>query len=136
MGTITPRRDGPLPLVFEVEYGRVEARIRVPSGQGVWPAFWMLGGDFQEVGWPDCGEIDILEVRGKEPDRLIGSVHGPGYSAGNAISAVYEHPESLADDFHVYAIEWSPGRIDWYLDDTMYHSRFWCPLYPMDRPGF
>ena len=107
---------------FEVEYGRVEARIRVPSGQGVWPAFWMLGGDFQEVGWPDCGEIDILEVRGQEPDRLIGSVHGPGYSAGNAISAVYEHPESLADDFHVYAIEWSPGRIDWYLDDTMYHS--------------
>ena len=107
---------------FEVEYGRIEARIRVPSGQGIWPAFWMLGGNIGEVGWPACGEIDILEVRGQEPNRLIGSIHGPGYSAGNAVSAVYEHPQSLADDFHVYAIEWSPGRIDWYLDDTLYHS--------------
>ena len=71
---------------FEFRYGRVEARIRIPSGRGLWSALWLLGADYPEVGWPQSGEIDIMENIGSEPRRIHGTVHGPGYSAGNSIS--------------------------------------------------
>ncbi len=108
--------------LFEQAYGRFEARIKLPSGQGIWPAFWMLGADFPEVGWPECGEIDILELRGQEPDRVHGSVHGPGYSGGSPISATYTLPngQRFDEDFHTFAVEWDPGRIAWYVDDILY----------------
>ncbi len=104
-------------------YGRVEASIRVPAGQGLWPAFWMLGADITEIPWPGCGEIDVLEVRGQEPDVVLGTVHGPGYSGADSVGALYKNQAgSLADGFHTYAVEWDPGHIAWTLDDEVYHT--------------
>jgi beta-glucanase (GH16 family) len=108
---------------YEPEYGRIEARIQIPRGQGIWPAFWMLGADFPQVRWPDSGEIDIMENVGKEPHRVHGTVHGPGYSGGGGISGMYQHPQnwSFADDFHTFAVDWKPGEITWYVDGQQYH---------------
>src|SRR5215471_17585485 len=86
-------------------YGKIEARIQVPFGQGIWPAFWMLGTDISRVGWPRCGEIDIMENIGKEPSTVHGTAHGPGYSGGNGIGAPYALPsgQRFADAFHEFA---------------------------------
>jgi len=108
---------------FSQAYGRFEARIKIPFGQGMWPAFWMMGSDSDTVGWPACGEIDIMENIGKEPNIVHGTMHGPGYSV-NGIGAAYSLPagQRFADDFHVYAIEWEPGVVRWYVDDQLYQT--------------
>ncbi len=108
---------------FEQQYGRFEARIRLPYGQGIWPAFWMLGADIDQNPWPAAGEIDIMEYRGQNPSVLIGSVHGPGYNGGNAISKEYTLPNDRFDTgFHVFGIEWSPEKINFYVDDVLYNQ--------------
>lgn len=105
------------------QYGRVEARIKLPYGQGIWPAFWMLGDDIYKKGWPNGGEIDILEFIGKEPDKIYATVHGPGYFGGSGIgSSLTTSAESLRNDFHVYAIEWEAKEIRWYFDDQLYFT--------------
>ncbi len=106
---------------FSQRYGKMEARIKIPRGQGIWPAFWMLGQDFGSVGWPASGEIDIMENVGKEPNVVYGTVHGPGYSGGAGITGSRNIGRPLADDFHTYGIEWSPGLIRWLLDGQEYH---------------
>jgi beta-glucanase (GH16 family) len=110
---------------FDQTYGRFEARIKIPEGQGLWPAFWMLGDDIDSVSWPQCGEIDIMENIGKEPGTVHGSMHGPGYSGGNALTASYALPggAKLGDDFHLYAVEWETGVVRFYLDDTLYETQ-------------
>lgn len=110
--------------LFEYAYGRFEARIRLPIGRGIWPAFWLLGANFGEVGWPSCGEIDIMEYRGQEPSIIHGSLHGPGYSGGNAITKSYQlqSGKKFSEDFHIFAIEWDPGSITWYVDDIAYQT--------------
>jgi beta-glucanase (GH16 family) len=115
----------------EVTYGRIEARIRIPYGQGLWPAFWLLGNDVADVGWPESGEIDVLENVGREPDRVHGTIHGPGYSGGNAIGRGVALPDGgrFADDFHVYAVDWYPDRIVWSLDGVPYST-----VTPADLP--
>lgn len=116
---------------FEHAYGRFEARIQLPVGQGIWPAFWLLGADFGDVGWPDCGEIDIMEYRGQEPTVVHGSLHGPGYSGGEAITLRYDLVGDRFDaGFHVFSIKWSPSRIVWSVDDAPYFS-----VTPGDLPG-
>ncbi|MEL0651871.1 glycoside hydrolase family 16 protein [Algibacter sp. TI.3.09] len=108
---------------FEQTYGRFEARIRLPYGQGLWPAFWLLGADVDEVGWPQCGEIDIMENRGQEPTLISGTVHGPGYSAGESISKSYELTNDRFDTgFHIFGIEWGPEYINYYVDDVLYNQ--------------
>lgn len=107
--------------LFSQAYGRFEARIRIPRGQGLWPAFWMLGDNITSVGWPQSGEIDIMENIGREPTVVHGTMHGPGYSGAKGIGG----PDSLssgafADDFHVYAVEWSPGEVTWLVDGHEY----------------
>lgn len=115
----------------EFEYGRVEARLKLPFGQGMWPAFWMLGTDLAEVSWPQSGEIDIMENIGREPSTTHGTIHGPGYSGGEGIGAPYELAEgTVADDFHVYAIEWTPDQIRWFVDDEEFLT-----LTPDDIPA-
>ena len=112
-------------------YGRIEARIRIPRGQGLWPALWMLGDNCATVGWPGCGEIDIMENIGREPARVHGTVHGPQYSGAGGVSAAYDLGRgAFADDFHVFAIEWEPDAIRWYVDDRLYHTTA-----PKDLPG-
>jgi beta-glucanase (GH16 family) len=101
-------------------YGLVQARIRLPRGRAIWPAFWMLGQNIDEVGWPHCGEIDVMENFGKDPTVVHGTVHGPGYSGAAGITASHRADASLADHFHVYAVHREPDRIRWYLDDQLY----------------
>ncbi len=110
---------------FSQKYGRFEARIKIPYGQGIWPAFWMLGEDIEKKGWPKCGEIDIMENIGKEPSTVHGTIHGPGYSGGKGIGGPFELPagQRFADDFHVFAVEWEPKAIRFYVDDHLYTTR-------------
>ena len=110
--------------VFDQKYGRFEARLKLPRGAGIWPAFWLLGTSHTTRGWPECGELDIMELRGSEPGINHGSAHGPGYSGGNPKTASYtlSGGGSFAEDFHVFAIEWSPGEVHWFVDGDHYHA--------------
>ncbi|MFG1708521.1 RICIN domain-containing protein [Nonomuraea sp. M3C6] len=104
---------------FTRSYGRFEARMKLPRGQGIWPAFWMLGGS----SWPDNGEIDIMENIGREPSTVHGTIHGPGYSGGAGIGAPYSIGGAFADAFHTFAVDWSPNLIIWYVDGNEYQRR-------------
>jgi len=117
---------------FDFKHGRIEARIKIPRGEGVWPAFWLLGSDIDTVGWPRCGEIDIMENIGREPSAVHGTVHGPGYSGAKGIGASLKLPGNVAvaDDFHIFALEWSENRIRWFVDGNQYQS-----LKPKDLPA-
>jgi len=109
---------------FSQTYGRFEARIQVPSGQGVWPAFWMLGDNFPTIGWPECGEIDIAENVDVDKSKIRGSIHGPGYSGTESVTSRYTLPEGrFSDGFHVFAIEWEPQAIRYFSDDELYATR-------------
>lgn len=116
---------------FSQKYGTIEARIKIPKGQGIWPAFWMLGDDISQVGWPQCGEIDIMENIGKEPRSIHGTLHGPGYSAADGLTSTYHLPNNqpFADDFHVYKVEWTSNAITFSVDDDQYIRRT-----PSDTP--
>ncbi len=108
---------------LEQAYGRFEARIRLPSGKGMWPAFWMLGTNIDEVGWPNCGEIDIMENAGSAPTIVSGAVHGPGYSGGTPIVKKYDLVNDRFDaGFHIFGIEWGPEYINYYVDDVLYNQ--------------
>lgn len=103
------------------QFGRIVARIQLPAGQGVWPAFWMLGDNFDRVGWPDCGEIVIMENRGREPHLIHGMAHGPGYSGGGGFGAAHQLAGApYAAGYHEFAIEWAPEGIRWLVDRTPY----------------
>jgi beta-glucanase (GH16 family) len=110
--------------LFQQKYGRFEASMKLPAGQGLWPAFWMLGADIDEVGWPESGEIDIMEFRGQEPELVHGTLHGPGYSGAEPISGTFRlrDGETFTDDFHIFAVEWDPGRITFSVDSEVYHA--------------
>ena len=98
-------------------YGRIEARLRLPQGQGIWPAFWMLGANYSQVGWPDSGEIDIMEHIGSEPHTVYGTLHGPGYFGEDSLGNIYNLVEPVYEDYHVFGIEWEANIIRWYVDD-------------------
>jgi len=107
---------------FAFTYGKVEARIKLPHGQGIWPAFWMLGSDIPAVHWPACGEIDVMENIGREPSTVLGSLHGPGFSGGDSVHAPYTLPggKRFADDFHVFSVVWSPESVEFFADSKLY----------------
>ncbi|HVZ74828.1 MAG TPA: glycoside hydrolase family 16 protein [Polyangia bacterium] len=111
---------------FEQAYGRFEIRTKIATGNGMWPAFWMLGNNFGPTPWPDCGEIDIMEVKGQLPYTNLGSLHGPGYSGMHPLTGHTSLPDggpSLSDDFHTYAIEWETDVVRFYLDDVLYETQ-------------
>jgi beta-glucanase (GH16 family) len=109
---------------FSQQYGRFEARIKIPSGKGIWPAFWLLGDDIATAGWPACGEIDIMEAKGSEVAKNYGSLHGPGYSGGKSLTAIYGLPHGqFSDHFHVFALEWEPQVLRFYVDERLYATR-------------
>jgi beta-glucanase (GH16 family) len=127
---------------FSQAFGRFEARIKVPRGQGMWPAFWMLGDDIDKVGWPACGEIDIMENIGKRPASVYGSIHGPGFIGSVGLGERYRlRGQKFADDFHLFAVEWEPDMIRFYVDDHLYSTRRRTDLkpgwkWPFDHPFF
>ena len=109
--------------LFTQSYGRFEARIKIPKGQGIWPAFWMLGNDITQNGWPKCGEIDIMENIGREPGTIHGSLHGPSSVAHTSDSTSTDSlplGQNYSDGFHIYAIEWEPGTVRFYVDSNNY----------------
>ncbi len=97
-------------------YGRIEAVLQLPVGVGTWPAFWMLGANLPEVGWPQCGEIDIMEHRGDQPNRLYTTLHGPGYCGDNGRGQVFDFAEPLAAGPHTFSVDWLPDSIEWQVD--------------------
>jgi len=123
-------------------YGRMEARINIPGGQGVWPAFWMLGSNFPDVGWPNCGEIDVMEhVLPIGPNTIRGSAHGPNYSGANSVhgdatlnTGNYAGSGELTGHFHVFAVEWEPTQIRWYVDDVQYQTAYFSASAPLPGP--
>jgi len=110
---------------FNQTYGHFETRMKIPGGQGMWPAFWMLGNNIGSAGWPGCGEVDIMENIGREASTVHGTIHGPGYSGAGGIGAGYTLPngQHFYDDFHVFAIDWSPNQISWSVDGNVYQTR-------------
>lgn len=110
--------------VFAAQYGRLEASIKLPAGQGIWPAFWMLGVNITAVSWPQCGEVDIMENIGSQPAVNRGSMHGPGYSGAKAISAPFVLPagQKFSDSFHSFAIQWVQGSVTFSVDGAPYHT--------------
>ena len=110
-------------LMFQ--YGKLEIRMKVSSGDGTWPAFWMLGNDLLKgIPWPDSGEIDILETKGSLPNTAFGTIHGPGLAggAGGGFGSTFTSPTPLTSGFHTYAIEWKKNQIDFYVDDNLYFT--------------
>lgn len=129
--------------LFAQQYGRMEARIKLPGGQGIWPAFWMMGADYKQVEWPACGEIDIMEKVGFEPSTVHGTLHAEGYSGAKAWGAAYTLPNEakLTDDFHVFAVEWEKDVIRFYVDDALFATRTPETMpaggkWPFNRPFF
>lgn len=117
--------------LFAQAYGRFEARIKTPTGPGIWPAFWMLGANIDTKPWPQCGEIDIMEQRGQQPSVTHGTLHGPGYSGGNSIGKAYALTNGRFDtDYHIYAVEWGEDYIDFFVDNFLYQR-----LTPADVTG-
>ena len=128
---------------FSTQYGRIEARVKLPRGQGIWPAFWMLGEDIPKVGWPASGEIDIMEVIGKDPSTAYGSLHGPGYNGDKGYRGEYRLPGDVkfADAYHTFAIEWEPNVVRFMVDDEVYATQTPKRLPPgekwvFDKPFF
>ena len=105
----------------QFQYGRIEARAKLPLGQGLWPAFWMLGSNISVVGWPKCGELDILEYIGKEPHTVFKSLHTQD-SHGNTINTKKTNFPNIENGFHVYAIDWTKDRIEFFVDDILVYT--------------
>ncbi len=106
-------------------YGRIEVRAKLPSARGTWPAIWMLGTNINEVGWPNCGELDIMEFVGFDPEIVHANVHTGTFNhkRGNGRGGKVKVPDA-GQAFHVYALEWSPEKLDFYVDKNLY---FTCP---------
>lgn len=117
---------------FNFTYGKAEVRVKVPAGQGLWPAFWMLGANIDSAGWPTCGEVDIMEMIGSQPGVNHGSMHGPGYSGNTPETATYTLPggASFADAFHTFGVEWETNVVRFYVDGNLYQTRT-----PADLPA-
>jgi beta-glucanase (GH16 family) len=109
--------------LFTAKYGKLEARLKLPNAKGLWPAFWMLGANLATHPWPACGEIDVMELRGNVPQTAIGSLHGPEYFGGSAISKKFTLAQGTFDqDFHVFAVQWDPALISFSVDDQIYQT--------------
>lgn len=110
---------------FQFQYGRLEARAKVPAGVGFWPAFWALGSNINTAGWPACGEIDVMEWVGQTPSHIKGSLHATGYSGGQSLNAdsVLPGNETYSDGYHVFAVDWYPNEIVFSMDGVVYEDR-------------
>ncbi len=106
----------------EFAYGRIETRVQVPRGSGLWPAIWALGTDIDRNAWPQSGEIDIMENVGRMPNRGFGTIHGPGYSGGQSFGGTYDFSQAVADTFHTFSVQWSPDHIEWFVDGIKFHD--------------
>jgi beta-glucanase (GH16 family) len=124
---------------FTQRYGRFEARVRIPGGAGMWPAFWLMGDDIDTVSWPACGEIDVMEIVEREPGTVEGTIHGPKFPAsGIGASKTLPGGARFSDAFHTFGIEWTPTSITWLLDGAPYatKTKAQTPSWVYDHPFF
>lgn len=123
----------------EFLYGRFEARAKLPKGRGIWPAFWMLGSNISEIAWPKCGEIDILEYVGREPQTVFTTLHTQD-SHGNSINTKKTKLKNIEQGYHIYAIDWTKDKIDFLVDNQLVYS--FNPanktedIWPFDKPFY
>lgn len=124
-------------------FGRIDIRATLPEGQGIWPALWMLGSNFQDIGWPACGEIDIMELVGHQPSTTHGTAHwgpqGQGFSNNNGNGYNLSAGSKFSDEFHVFSIIWEPGKIEWYVNDNKFFTLTNAAVngtYPFDQDFF
>jgi beta-glucanase (GH16 family) len=120
---------------YEFKYGRAEMRAKLPTGAGTWPAFWMMGGDIGTVGWPACGEADIMEHRGVDPNRIIAALHFPGNSGGNAVVG-RTLIQNATTEFHIYRFDWTASSLQFYVDGQLFHSMANSPSIPYNKDFF
>lgn len=120
---------------FTTKYGKVEARLKLPAGVGTWPAFWMLGSNIDQVGWPACGEIDIMEHKGSDENRIYGTLHYPGRSGGNA-DGLTKVIQNATTAFHIYTLEWTASSIKISVDGTVFYTYNNTPNTPFNQPFF
>ncbi|MBA5629685.1 glycoside hydrolase family 16 protein [Moheibacter lacus] len=120
---------------FNFTHGRMEVRAKLPQGGGTWPAIWMLGSTFDNVGWPACGEIDVMEHWGNEPTVVQSALHFPGNSGGNAVVGM-TNVDSLESAFHLYTVEWTDEHILFAIDNIVYHEFSNNPGIPFNAPFF
>ncbi len=108
----------------EFMFGRIDIRAKLPKGQGIWPAIWMLGSNIDEVGWPVCGEIDIMELVGDKPKTSHGTAHwgAPGDGFSTFAGAAFDIDEDFSDNFHVFSLVWEFNELIWYVDETKFHK--------------
>jgi beta-glucanase (GH16 family) len=104
------------------QYGRIEARVKLPAGGGLWPALWALGDSIGDVGWPQSGEIDVMEFVGNRPNEIFGTIHGPGYSGGESYGGFHDFGAPASEQWHEVTVEWHPDRIVWEIDGIVYHT--------------
>jgi len=102
-------------------YGRFEARAKLPVGHGLWPAFWMLGSNISKIGWPKCGEIDILEYIGREPHMVFTSLHTQD-SHGETINTKKTKFDTIEEGFHIYAMDWTKDKIEFFVDSKLVYT--------------
>jgi beta-glucanase (GH16 family) len=120
---------------FSVKYGKIEVRAKLPAGVGTWPAIWMLGNNIDAVGWPACGEIDIMEHKGSDPNRIYGTLHHPGHSGGNGDGATII-VSNASSTFNVYAVEWSATTIKFSVNGTVFYTFSNNSSLPFNQPFF
>lgn len=124
---------------YEFKYGRVDIRAKLPTGVGTWPALWMLGANYSEVGWPECGEIDIMEHWGHDPTVIAGSIHTP-MSHGDTWTDGHTIVNDYDQEFHIYSIDWNQNRIQFFVDDVLYYTYNPSPKndenWPFDQDAF
>ena len=120
---------------FEFTYGRIDARAKLTEGGGTWPAIWALGANFEEVGWPETGEIDVMEYKGNEPNKIYGTLHYPGASGGNADGG-NTTISNASSEYHIYTVEWSPEHIWFLVDGEVYHEYENNPNTPFNKDFF
>ncbi|MGB5934724.1 MAG: cell wall-binding repeat-containing protein [Ornithinimicrobium sp.] len=118
----------------EFQYGRMEARLKAPPGTGIWPAFWSLGNDFRDVGWPTTGEIDFYEFVGREANEVFGTIHGPGYAGGDSFGDTITLDEPVPEQFHTITVDWQPELIEWFFDGVKFHEATPADVAPNDWP--
>ena len=126
----------------DFKFGRVDVRAKMPKGQGIWPAIWMLGSDIDQNNWPKCGEIDMMELRGQEPSKILSTMHYPDAAGAHLYKGVSNitlpNSASFADDFHLFSVVRSQNQMRFFLDGTLYYtfSSSDASIYPFNNPFF
>ena len=120
---------------FSFKYGKIEVRAKLPVGVGTWPAIWTLGNNINTAGWPACGEMDIMEHKGSELNKIYGTLHYPGRSGGNADGST-KIITNATTEFHIYSLEWTASFIKIYVDDLLFHTVANSPAIPFNQDFF